>query len=117
MKTKLIAALITLTVSSPVFAQISTKFDQLDCGQWVNATAAKKEQNKAWLRAWLLEKNEALDAGTQTGQASSNYLGQLNSAEQAYLYVDNYCRTNPLSMVLEAGVHLMLDLMYKKDKK
>jgi hypothetical protein len=114
MKTKLFMLLMFLVASSPVFAQLSTKFGQPDCGQWVSAPAAKKEQHKAWLMAWLLETNEVLDARTQTGQTPPNYLGQLNSAEQAYLFTDNYCRTNPLSMVVKAAGQLMDDLIDKK---
>jgi hypothetical protein len=117
MKTKLIAALITLTMTSPVFAQLSTTFGQPDCGQWVNATQGQRPQRQAWLLGWLTGANTMIEGTTPKGQTKPDYLAQLNSAEQAFLFVDNYCRANPLSNVGHAADQLIAELITKQHKK
>jgi len=116
MKNKLIAALITLTISSPGFAQY-TFFGRSDCGQWVNATQAQRFQRQAWLLGWLSGTNNEFNNNTPKGQTPPDYLGLLSSAEQAYLFVDNYCRANPLNNVADAADQLMAELITKKYKK
>jgi hypothetical protein len=108
--------LIALTVSSPMFAQ-GTSFGRSDCGQWVNATQVQRQQRQAWLLGWLSGTNNAIEARTPQGQALPDYLGQLSSVDQAYLFVDNYCRANPLNNVADAADQLMVDLIAKKHKK
>jgi len=101
-------------MTSPVFAR--TTFGQPDCGQWVNATQVQRLQRQFWLLGWLTGANALLDADTPKGQTKPDYLGQLNSAEQTFLFVDNYCRANPLSDVGNAADELMVDLIRKKYK-
>lgn len=41
-------------------------------------------------------------------------LGRLKSAQQVYVWMDNYCKANPLKTVTEAGYELVVELMEKK---
>jgi len=115
MKTKLIAALITLTVSSPVFA--GTTFGRRDCGQWFSDAQVQKERNRAWVLGWLSGVNNAFNNRTPDGQTKPDFLAQLNSADQIFLFVDNFCRANPLETVSAAADQLMAELITKKHKK
>ena len=115
-KMKLIAALITLTVSSPVFAQ-TTRIGMSDCGQWFSDTQVQKQNNRAWVLGWLSGVNNQINIDSPKGQTPPDYLAQLNSAAQAYLFVDNYCRANPLETLGAAADQLMADLITKKYKK
>lgn len=115
MKSKLIAALITLAVSSPVFA--GTTFGMADCGQWLNDTQAQKQHNQYWVMGWLSGVNNSFNSDTPKGQTPPNYLAQLNSANQVFLFIDNFCRANPLETVMVAADQLMADLTTKKHKK
>ena len=116
MKSKLIATLITLTVSSPVFAQ-TTRIGMSDCGQWFSDTQIQKHSNRGWVLGWLSGVNNQLNNDAPKGQTPPDYLAQLNLAAQAYLFVDNYCRANPLETLGAAADQLMADLITKKYKK
>ena len=116
MKTKLIAALITLTVASSAFAQ-NTSLGKPDCGQWFSDTQVQKQSNRAWVMGWLSGVNNEFNNNAPKGQTPPDYLAQLNSAAQAFLFVDNFCRANPLESVSAAADQLMADLIAKKYKK
>ena len=105
MKTKLIAAFITLTVSSPVLAQtkIFTMIGEPDCGKWINQNSIP---NKAWLLGFLSGVNI-------TFKDSKDALGKVN-AEQTYLWMDNYCKKNPLEQLATGAIDLYVELVMKK---
>ena len=107
MKTKLSSVLCVVLMSWPIsgFTQFVT-FGDPDCGQWIKNNSYT---DKTWLLGQLTGKN---------GEPRwRNPLNSLNSAEQAYLYVDNYCRNNPLGKVSSAGYALFLDLYVKSNTK
>jgi len=89
---KKIALLITLS-SVCCFAQAQKIFGVVDCGQWVNdRVPAEKEFNKGWLLGYL----SGLNLGNP---GSKDQLLKVNSADQIFLWMDNYCRANPLQKV------------------
>lgn len=114
MKIKLIAALITLIVSSPVFA--ATTFGMPDCGQWFSGTQIQKQNSRAWVMGWLSGVNNSFNVDTAKGQIRPDFLKQIRSADQIFLFVDNFCRANPLEDVSAAADQLMADLISKKHK-
>jgi hypothetical protein len=105
MKTKIIG-IVLLASASMVTGQ--TYFGGYDCGEWFT-----KPHSKTWLLGYL----SGVNVGT-VGQMGFplNYdpLGKLNSSEQAYLWMDNYCRANPLKTVLDGALHLYNELRAKK---
>jgi hypothetical protein len=80
-----------------------TGFGVPDCGLWINGN---RQPDKAWLLGFL--------SGLNTDITNKDFLRKLNSAEQAYLFVDNYCRKNPLKKVSDAGVALFSELYSSK---
>jgi hypothetical protein len=73
-----------------------------NCGQWVSR---KRESDKAWLLGYL--------SGASSWQVAtkSNILKQVGSAEQIFLWMDNYCKANPLSFLSEGGDKLIFELV------
>ena len=95
----------TAVMPPPVLAQ--TIFGTPDCGQWVNDRPVAREQNKSWLLGYL----SGLNVRHQlAGLKPADPLDKLNSADQAFLWVDNYCKANPLRKVSTAGFELFLEL-------
>lgn len=46
-----------------------------------------------------------------------NPLNQLGSSKQAFLWMDNYCKANPLNSVADGGMDLILELAEKAKKR
>lgn len=107
-KTLLVGGL--LAASCHLQAQPSTTFGDPGCSEWFVQPNAPK---KLWLMGFLSGLNVAADrAGTQP----KDLLGTLNSASQAFLSVDNFCRANPKSTVEAAGLALMDELSKKRKR-
>ena len=109
---RLIAALIA-TAAVPVQAQtttnpVTTVFGQPDCGEWVRNT---RQPDRAWLLGYLSGMNKIHNA---TGGKSNDPLNALNSADQAYLWMDNWCKENPLKKVGAGAMDLFIELMTTK---
>lgn len=105
MKTKIIG-IVLLASASMVTGQ--TYFGGYDCGEWF-----KKPHAKTWLLGYL----SGVNVGTTSQMGfPPNYdpLGKLNSSEQAFLWMDNYCKANPLKTVLDGALHLYNELRAKK---
>ena len=101
---KKIAIGVVLFLSSALsFGQ--TNFGDYDCGQWF----VKREPAKGWLLGFLSGINYII-----TDRAAKyDPLSKLNSAEQAFLWVDNYCKAHPLEKLSDAGLALYLELQKK----
>ena len=70
-----------------------------DCGVWVKA---RKENLASLLEAHLIGFLDGMAAGRATEIWEAQ--GVKMSAEQAYLWMDKYCQSNPLSHVI-TGAH------------
>jgi hypothetical protein len=103
MKTKLSSVLCVVLMSWSINGYTQTGFGVPDCGLWINGN---RQPDKAWLLGFL--------SGLNTDITNKDFLRKLNSAEQAYLFVDNYCRKNPLKKVSDAGVALFSELYSSK---
>lgn len=96
------AILLSLFMTS---ANAIATFGSYDCGQWFT--------KHILARPWLL--------GYLSGLAEGDYeigkvdvLDRLNSADQAFLWMDNYCKSNPLKEVGEGAIDLYLELERQK---
>lgn len=87
-------------------AENSTSIGRPDCGRYILSPSS---EHKAWVLGYLSGINEMLE-GTTPSRKPSNPLGQLKSAEQAYLWMDNYCKKYPLENVTSGAVALLLEL-------
>ena len=100
------AALISLvlTVSTPpAFAVIT--FGSYDCGQWFNAGPPAK--------SWLLGFLSGVNFMVANPKKRYDPLDTMNSAEQAYLWMDNYCKANPLKTIANGASDLYMELQEK----
>ena len=101
---------IALCLASDVgFAERYTIFGEPDCGEWV------KQQNathKAWLLGFLtgLSAMDAADRAAAHQTVKHDALDHLNSADQAFVWMDNYCRANPLQGVAKGATQLYIEL-------
>jgi hypothetical protein len=80
-------------------------FGNYDCGQWF----VIREPAKAWLLGYL----SGINAMMANDKINYDPLKKLNSAEQAFLWMDNYCKANPLSSVVDGASDLYLELQKK----
>lgn len=106
-----VALMLAITVSTPTWAQPAKHFGVPDCGEWI---AANSTHQKAWLMGYLSGMNSI-----QTlfpGSGPKNPLGHISSANQAYLWMDNWCKANPLKNVAEGAFSLFAELMENKAK-
>lgn len=74
---------------------------KLDCGDWVEARNAQRSQIYEGVLVGLLN-GMALGSGVEIWEGR----GIRMSRTQAFLWMDNYCRTNPLDIVTAGAVAL-----------
>jgi len=99
------AAAICLTAQNS-FSQ--TGFGSPDCGQWL---AEKTSTRQSWLAGYL----SGLNMGAYATH-NRNPLDGLSSMAQAYAWMDNYCRKNPLERVSSGGFQLFVELLKREAK-
>lgn len=99
-----------LLLVQPVFAQAI--FGGSDCGQWVNSKTATRQ-------AWVLGFMSGMSVGTYyfatpaDRKVNGDWLDKVNSSDQIFIFIDNYCQKNPLRKVESAGLALYLELTSK----
>jgi hypothetical protein len=92
-------------LTQPVFGQ--TVFGMPDCGEWINQANNPK---KGWLLGYMSGLNTLHDIEELKPKSP---LGNINSANQIFLWMDNYCKTNPLKTVGDGGWALFKELRKK----
>ncbi len=102
---KIRALLVAALFLFSTHASAQTTFGGPDCGEWIKSPTHSK---RVWLAGYLsgLNMQHSLDEKKPTDP-----LGKLSSAEQAFLWVDNYCKENPLKDVPSAGALLFFELI------
>ena len=108
MKTKLISLVLFLLCQSTSAEWVR---GDPDCAMWVKPESSARElENRAWLIGFLSGFNMGFS------MASSGTVGQRTAEfsfdstnEKIFLWMDNYCRTNPLSSAMYGAGELMQD--------
>jgi len=108
-KRPLILLLLACCLAQPVFGQ--TGFGLRDCGQWIARTDGT---GKRGVELWLSEYLTGLNAGHWLNQNNDDPLKKINSVDQIYLWMDNYCKKNPFSTIGVGGLQLLIELQQKK---
>lgn len=108
MKLKQLFILCVFATSLWQSASGQATFGEPNCGQWVSR---KREPDKAWLLGYLS------GAGSWQVATKANLLKQIGSAEQIFLWMDNYCKANPLSFLSDGGDKLIFELIAKTPEK
>lgn len=106
----LIATVAALMVSHEVNAQRATTFGKPDCGQW-------KTDQKTLTQIWLLGYLSGLNyMWSEMGEKPADPLSALGSADQAFAWMDNYCRDSPLETINTGAVALLRELAKRKSQ-
>ena len=82
-----------------------TTFGVPDCGEWL---AGQRIEQRSWLMGYLTALNLVHSA-----LKKEDGLSALSSAKQAYAWMDNYCKANPLSDLSYGGGELFSELAKK----
>ena len=85
-----------------------TGFGSPDCGQWL---AEKTSTRQSWLAGYL----SGLNMGAWV-QLNRDPLDRLSSMAQAYAWMDNWCKKNPLERVSSGGMTLIMELIEREEK-
>ncbi len=96
--------LLALVLSATAYSQV-TFMGGPDCGQWIKEPLGSR---KLWLLGYMSGLNSALS------DSKNDALKKINSPEQVFSWVDNYCKENPLKYVSDAGNSLFFELRMKK---
>lgn len=102
-------AILFLLAAPPVTAD-TTALALSDCGEWIQKPA---DHRKSWLLGYLSGQNRMWRL-MQKAKPAADPLSEITSAQQAYLWMDKYCRENPLSDVADGADVLFLQLVLKK---
>jgi hypothetical protein len=115
---RIVSVLLAGLLAGPVSAQdpsdqseTFTVFGASDCGSWV---AQNDIPQKAWLLGYLSGMNRIHYA---TDGIPSDPLVALESADQAFIWMDKWCSENPLKKVPEGAVLLFVELMKMRSGK
>jgi len=111
-----IFVVLIISFSAMSNAQQVTVLGNTSCGEWVGTRATKDQpgiSNNAWLidKAWL----NGFLSGINVGDLSHDLLKNADN-ESIYLWLDNYCNSNPLGSVSEGAAILSRELSKKKKK-
>ena len=109
MKTKFCIILMTLIFSQGALAQIIIK-GATSCGTWVEEEAKHKAPGQYinTSRTWLVGYLSGLAVASDKNFWGRQGVNLLDNAS-AYLWIDNYCRANPLKSIDDGGIALFLE--------
>jgi len=102
---KRILAILLIVVSFP--ASASTMFGPADCGKWMEA---KSNIRKSWILGYMSGLNAMFDILVS---GSPDHLNKITSADEIFVWMDNYCARNPAGKLSNGGKELLLDLATK----
>lgn len=100
-------AALALACFSQITAAGFAMFGGTDCGKWM---ADKSDTRKSWLLGYM----SGLSSMHEKTGKNDDPLDKVNSSEQIFLWMDNYCKSNPLNNVYQGGDALFIELMQKK---
>lgn len=107
MKKLFVAVAFGVTVSTTPALAVTTTIGRPDCGEWVKASASSPR-----MKAWLLGYMSGLNAKHQeTKKKPDDPLDRVASAQQIFLWMDNYCKSNPLKTLFDGGLELFDELL------
>jgi hypothetical protein len=116
---KLIAVLLIGTCYTTAIAQQVTWIGVDSCGEWVKARRIEttSKNGGSVQDGWSMLVKKAWLLGFLSGSSSGLNKDLLKEpdGESLFLWTDNYCRTNPLKNLGQAGNALIGELLNKKN--
>jgi hypothetical protein len=76
----------------------TTMFGRYDCGTWIKSPS---DVQRVWLNGFLSGINS---------MSNVDALDQVSSADQFFVWMDNYCKAHPLDKVSTGAIELFLEL-------
>ncbi|WP_019447000.1 hypothetical protein [Cupriavidus sp. BIS7] len=109
MKKTLAAVAVIVALCAPLASQAFTIRGQPDCGEWVTARQNTQRNTFASLRneTWVIGYMSGIVMGAGE-KIAGDPMGKYSN-EQIYLYVDNFCRANPLKRAGDAVIELIVN--------
>jgi hypothetical protein len=107
------ALLFSTTGYSYAQDQKVTMLGTFDCGQWLKLTDTNNRHiQRRWVLGYLSGANLREWKGKKSGKAVDLLAGVSN--EQIELLVDRYCQANPLKTSVDAGSHIIGEILEQK---
>jgi hypothetical protein len=110
MKCSTIAALVLVTLSSPVVAQTTVRGPgTASCGAWVHDRTSQNDRDltsrfdrESWIMGYITAYNTFADAGGDVARGTD--------ARGLFQWIDNFCAGHPLDTVADATFALVSEL-------
>ena len=102
----LVLLILACCLAQPAFG--AKVFGIPDCGEWVRNSRERPAD-----RAWLLGYVSGISFMHEIFGKTDDPLGKLSSANQVYVWMDNYCQKNPLKNVADGAEALFVELRQK----
>ena len=101
-KQLLILIIFAFSLIQPASGQ--TSYGNADCGTWLT----NKKEERVWLAGYMsgLFMMDSIKEGISLTNYPTTY--------QIFLWMDNHCKSNPLSTLLEGGTALYLEVLRKQ---
>lgn len=103
-KINTVLLLVGLLVSTGAYSDTVTVRGFASCGEWVADQGGVKTLDKSWLQGYM--------SGLAVGRNKDILVGTDDSS--IGLWMDNYCKANPLKRVYEGGSDLFIELVKQK---
>ena len=107
---KLITVTIIIFLSTADTAHAVKVYGLRDCSHWIEARAVKTGYGAMIEEAWL---SGYLAGAVAHDRGGFDPLKNTTSVSQIYLWMDNYCRANPLQNIVDGGNQLLKELIKK----
>ena len=109
-KQKLMLCVFVCSLVQPVLG--AWTYGVRDCGQWINRK--KDVYAELAITGWLAGYMSGLSRMHALNGRKDDPLRKATSADQIFLWMDNYCQKNPLNDLVDGGDDLFLELMKKQ---
>lgn len=103
---KILCAILLSMYAINCIALTQITVGKTDCGSWI-----KDKQNQYFQQTWLVGYVSGLNSANIAGD-NIDWLEGV-SAEQIFVWMDNYCTKNPLDRTLD-GVAVLITELHKK---
>jgi hypothetical protein len=113
-----IAALVLFSTTSPIIAQTIKGSGNDNCGDWLAYRQSVGTQQATSREVMLLSMEKSWIDGFVSAINATQHFGSMDllnarPGEGMYVWVDNYCRSKPLSSILDASIALVSELRSK----
>ena len=102
---------VLVSVESTANSEIITLRGSPSCGTWIADNQKQNEWPKMINQNWLI----GFLSGLAVGSSNNSVIGTDNNSLN--LWMDNYCKSNPLETVSDGGIDLFIELTNKKGLK